>query len=172
MALKNVYPSCQRLFRDFFLIADAGIADLAREAKHLCVGDPLSYIKALFLEIEKYLEKDETTTAVDSLQTHSIWPVYTSEHEEDWDTLCCAKSMSSWFVADRTHLLESFRGVVPLLAFQVDDVLKMPLLIRKLGGDKRRLTRAATSIALTVGTTRLHPACQTDLRSRADFIAR
>ncbi|KIW93628.1 uncharacterized protein Z519_06233 [Cladophialophora bantiana CBS 173.52] len=172
VALKNIYPSCQRLFRDFFLRPDAGIADLVREAKLLNVGDPLSYIKALFLEIEKHLEKDEMTTAIDSLQTHYIWPVYNTSNEGQWDMLGCAKNLDAWFIADRTHLLESFCGIVPLLAFQVEDVLKIPLLIRKLGGDKRRLTRAVTSIAETVGSFRPDLNRQADLRSRAEFIAR
>ncbi|KIW22318.1 uncharacterized protein PV07_12215 [Cladophialophora immunda] len=172
VALKNIYPSCQRLFRDFFLLPDAGIADLIRETKLVNVGDPLSYIKALFLEIEKHLEKDETTTAIDSLQTHSIWPVYKTSNEDQWDMLGCAKNSDAWFIADRAHLLESFCGIVPLLAFQVEDVLKLPLLIRKLGGDKRRLTRAVTSIAETVGILRPDPNRQADLRSRAEFVAR
>ncbi|KIW74370.1 hypothetical protein Z517_12310 [Fonsecaea pedrosoi CBS 271.37] len=172
VALKNVYPSCQRLFRDFFLLPDAGIADLVRETKLLTVGDPLSYIKALFLEIEKHLEKDEVTTSIDSLQTHCIWPVYKSSNEDQWDMLGCANRPDVWFIADRSHLLESFYGIVPLLAFQVEDILKIPLLIRKLGGDKRRLTRAVTSIAETVGLLRPDPVRQDDLRSRAEFIAR
>ncbi|OAP55444.1 hypothetical protein AYL99_10417 [Fonsecaea erecta] len=172
VALKNIYPSCQRLFRDFFLLPDAGIADIVRETKLLNVGDPLSYIKALFFEIEKHLEKDETTTAIDSLQTHCIWPIYKTSNQEEWDMLAYANNSTPWFIADRTHLLESFSGIVPLLAFQVEDVLKIPLLIRKLGCDKRRLTRAVTSIAETVGILRPDPTRQADLRSRAEYIAR
>ncbi|OAL17688.1 hypothetical protein AYO22_11344 [Fonsecaea multimorphosa] len=177
LMLEQIQARCSelpdvRLFRDFFLLPDAGIADLVRETKLLNVGDPLSYIKALFLEIEKHLEKDETTTAIDSLETHCIWPVYKTGNEDQWDMLGCARNLDAWFIADRTHLLESFCGIVPLLAFQVEDVLKIPLLIRKLGGDKRRLTRAVTSIAETVGSLRPDPTRQADLRSRAEFIAR
>ncbi|EXJ77094.1 hypothetical protein A1O3_10252 [Capronia epimyces CBS 606.96] len=172
VALKNIYPSCQRLFRDFFLVADATISDVVRELTLINIGDPLAYIRSLFLELEKQLEKDETSTAVDSLQTHSIWPIYTTEDKDDWDALGCAREPIPWFIADRVHLLESFQGLVPLLAFQVEDILKMPLLIRKLGVDRRRLTRAATSIAETVDVVHSDTACQDDLRSKADFIAR
>lgn len=172
MALKNVYPSCQRLFRDFFLIPDATVSDVVRETKLIGLGDPLAYIKSLFLEIERHLEKDETANVVNSLFTHDIWPVYTTENEEDWDFLGCANNSDPWYIADRAYLLDSFAGIVPLLAFKVEDVLKMPLLIRKLGGDRRRLTRAAISLAQNIGV--IHPdlTCQGNLRAKANFIAR
>jgi len=172
VALKHIYPSCQRLFRDFFLIPDAGIKDLVREAKLVCRGDPLPYIRNLLLEMEKHLEKDESITVFTQLQFHSIWPIYNGEKEEDWDTLEFANGNTAWFIADRAHLLDSFRARLPLVAFQVEDVLKMPLLMRKLGVDKRRLTRAITSIAKTTGTTRPSLNYQEQLRSKVDFIAR
>ncbi|KIX05483.1 uncharacterized protein Z518_06355 [Rhinocladiella mackenziei CBS 650.93] len=172
VALENVYPSCQRLFRDFFQISNAGIRDLVREAILLRTGQPLSYIRDLLLEIEKRLETDEPTTALDVIQTRGLWPVKSMANDGEWDTLGCAKNSTPWFIADRTHLFESFRGIVPLLAFEVEDILKMPLLLRKLGGDRRRLTRAATSIAESIGSTRPNLVYQKDLRSRSDFIAR
>ncbi|KAL2408478.1 hypothetical protein ABEF93_003919 [Exophiala dermatitidis] len=170
--LKNIYPSCQRLFRDFFLVPDATVSDVVREVKFMNLGDPLTYILSLFLQLEKHLEQDEISTAVDSLLTHAIWPIYTTKDAGDWDFLGCAKSSTPWFIADRAHLLDSFQGIVPLLAFGVEDVLKMPLLIQKLGAERRKLTRAVISIAENVDVAYPNLTLQEDLRSRAELIAR
>ncbi|KAL2419264.1 hypothetical protein ABEF95_003141 [Exophiala dermatitidis] len=135
-------------------------------------GDPLTYILSLFLQLEKHLEQEETSTAIDSLLTHAVWPIYTTKDAADWDFLGCAKSSTPWFIADRAHLLDSFQGIVPLLAFRVEDVLKIPLLIRKLGAERRKLTRTVISIAENVDVAYPNLTLQEDLRSRAELIAR
>lgn len=126
VCLKDVYPANLRLFRYVLQIPDASIKHLLLEAVRFRKRDGLSYIIDIFLEIEKFLKKDITDSmSLQSAREGRIWPVSQDILSPDFDDLMSANVSSEWFIADRVALRESFNGIVPLLAFQVNDIGRM-----------------------------------------------
>jgi hypothetical protein len=171
--LKDIYPANKKLFCDILKISNAGAADLVREAKCFQNGDKLQDIKDLFLEMEKILQDDESETAFRALFWSAIFPVRNVAAETGYNQLMRHDPLTPhWFIADRVHLEESFKGKVPLLAFTVEDVSRMTRLLRKLGVEGRKLTKAAKSIPTTQGNATPDRAYKESLLVKIDFILR
>jgi hypothetical protein len=69
-------------------------------------------------------------------------------------------------------LEKSFRGRVPLLAFSIEHILQMERLLKALGLEARKLSKAAKGVPVTQGSVNLHQANMDSLRVKADFILR
>jgi hypothetical protein len=173
VCLKEVYPANLRLFRDVLQIPNASIKHLLLEAVLFKKRDGLSYIKDIFIEIEKFLEKDITDSKnLQSIREKRIWPVNRDILRLDFDDLMSANVSGEWFIADRVPLRKSFNGIVPLLAFQVDDVGRMERVLKALGVEERRLSIAAKSVPKTEGPVEMHQGHTETFRSKFEFIAR
>ena len=153
--LSKHYPSCQRLFVDILGVLDASIGELVSEAMQFSAHDDISYMRRVLLHIEECLEEDDTQTKrLDTLGRSQIWPVTCTEDNLDrfgemFETL--VTSQSQVFIADRVPLLQSFHGLVPLVAYSIDDTARMGRLIYGLNMDDKRLSRAAESLPRTHG---------------------
>jgi hypothetical protein len=169
--MNDIYPSCKRLFTETLGISDASMRDLIFEAVLFKKTDGLEYMRDVFLELEKFLEKDETyTIRLQSLNGKAIWPVTeTSEPGEFGEVL---STKADWFIADTEPLRESFTGIIPLLAFATDDIGGMERLMNGLEMDGKRLSRATKSVPKTEGRVALHREHTEAFQSKYDFIAR
>jgi hypothetical protein len=173
VCLKDVYPANLRLFRYVLQIPDASIKHLLLEAVRFKKRDDLSYIIDIFLEIEKFLGKDITDSrSLQSAREGRIWPISQGILSPDFDDLMSANVSSEWFIADRVALRESFNGIIPLLAFQVNDIGRMERVLKALGVEERRLSIAAKSVPETEGSVEMHQGHTEAFRSKFGFISR
>ena len=147
------------------------IDDLVTEAVKFQRGTDLSYMLRIFLEMEKFLQKDASALKGSlSRLRQPIYPTRNNELDRGYSEL--RYGSWPWYIADRHHLNESFRGKVHLLAFTVEQILQMPRLLKALGWDARRLSKAAKSVPVTQGSVHLHQEYMASLRSKANFILR
>lgn len=174
--LKDIYPSNRRLFCDILGVKDVRIENLVNEVAKFQRGTDLSYMSRIFLEMEKFLQKDSRALEphVARLRGQRIYPTRNNELDRGYSQLQYGNPWSNyqWFIADRRHLNESFRGKVQLLAFSVEQIIQMPYLLRALGCDGRRLSKAAKSVPVTKGSVNLHQEYIASLRPKAHFILR
>lgn len=169
--MKDIYPSCKRLFTEVLGVSDASMKELMLEAVLFNRNDELEYMRDVFLELEKFIEKDETyTVRLHSLNGKEIWPVKETVEPGDFEAVLSAKV--DWFIADTEPLRESFTGIVPLLAFATDDIGRMERLMNGLEMDKKRLSRAVKSVPKTEGQVTLHRQHTKAFQSKYEFIAR
>ena len=170
-SMSDIYPSCARLFTDVLKVPDTSMKDLIFEAILFKKTEELDYMRDIYLELEKFLEKDKTyTVRLQSLNGNDIWPVTNNMEPGKFDQMLSAEA--EWFIADTVPLHDSFLGIVPLLAFSTDEIARMERLVAGLEMDKKRLTRATKSIPKTGGQVALHPEHTSAFQSKFEFIAR
>ncbi|KAK3323250.1 hypothetical protein B0T19DRAFT_462713 [Cercophora scortea] len=174
--LSKVYPSCVRLFAEVLEIKDASMLDIMWEATRFELDDHLGHIRAIFLEIDTCMQTDATYThKLDTLAQANTLPVIKDTATADnlghkFDSLL--KPGSELFIADTKPLLDSFIGLVPLLAFGTDDIPRMKRLIHGLGMNARYLSRAHTSVPKTSGPVEFDGHLTGWFQLRYEFIAR
>jgi hypothetical protein len=169
--MNGIYPSCKRLFTEVLGVSDASMKELLLEIRLFKKTDELRYMCDVFLELEKFLEKDETyTVQIHTLNGKAIWPVKESLGEEEFDHIL--STGADWFIADTEPLRESFEGIVPLLAFATDDIARMERVMDGLAMHTKRLSRVAKSVPRTEGRVAYHPEHTNALKSKYEFIAR
>jgi hypothetical protein len=170
-SMNDIYPSCKRLFTEVLGVSDASMKELIFEAVLFKKTDDLEYMRDVFLELEKFLEKDETyTVRLQPLNGKEIWPVTETMGPGEFEEVLSTKA--DWFIADTEPLRESFTGIVPLLAFATDDIGRMERLMDGLEMDNKRLSRATKSVPKTEGRVALHLEHTKAFQSKYEFIAR
>lgn len=174
--LSKHYPSCQKFFVDILGVADAGIEELVFEAMQFAAQDDISFMRRVLFEIEKCLEEDDTQAKrLGGLTRGQIWPVTRTADNvghfgETFETL--STSQSELFIADRVPLLQSFLGLVPLVAFDIDVTAQMKRLIHGLNMDDNRLSRAVDSLPRTHGRVRFDQQLTDWFQARYQFMSR
>jgi len=167
----NVYPSCKRLLTEVIGVADATMRDLIMETMMFNRNDEIAYMSAVFLELEKFVEKDKTYTAtLQSLVRSKVWPVTKSAEPDEFDEIMSGQA--EWFIADTNPLRKAFGGIVPLLAFLPDSISQMERIIHSLEYDQRRLTRAAKSFPKVNGAETRSQNLTAIFQSKYEFISR
>ncbi|KAK3690295.1 hypothetical protein B0T22DRAFT_441704 [Podospora appendiculata] len=143
------------------------------------LDDHLGYIRAILLEIDNCMQKDETYThpLTAPVARGMLLPVITDSDTATADTFgqkfdSLLTPGSELFIADSKPLLDSFIGLVPLLAFGIDDTSRMKRLIHGLGMDARCLSQAHASVPKTSGTVEFDRHLTEWFQSRYEFIAR
>jgi hypothetical protein len=124
-----------------------------KEASSLAVNWDIAYITSLFVEIEKCIKDEPADSIPSGLRNSGMFPIRSSSSTSGFDQLLRANSAKEWFIADCSHFQRSFNGKVPLLAFEVAEVGRMKVLIRKAGVENRRLSAVANGTAKTEGVT-------------------
>ncbi|KAH8820670.1 hypothetical protein F5884DRAFT_745017 [Xylogone sp. PMI_703] len=170
--LEKHYPEHQHLLRDTLRVRDADIKTLVSEARHILATDEIDHIAQVFITISKYLEIANDSNTVIPLTESCIFPVATGKLQSGFNSLHSAAESEMWFIADRTHLKDSFENLVPLLAFDPTIVEQIGLLINALGLEHRLLSTVAKGVSKTKGKTSLHLGYTKSLRKRARCIAR
>ncbi|KAF2396452.1 hypothetical protein EJ06DRAFT_240603 [Trichodelitschia bisporula] len=170
--LERHYPEHQALLRDMLRVGDANINTLVSEARCIVASDSLEYISQVFIALSKYLELANSDSAVRPLVACPIFPVTTGKSNSEYDSLATAAPDDMWFVADRSHLRDSFELLVPLLAFGIDVVEKIGPLIDSLDMERRMLSKVAKGVSKAHGRVEIDPKYTKSLRQKARFIAR
>jgi hypothetical protein len=153
-------------------VQNAGIQTLVLEAKDIGKLDDLRYIRDIFVEIDKYLQNDNPQKEVHCLRDSQIFPIRQTSSTMIYDHFRKASSPKDWFIADRQHLEDSFRGKIPLLALSVDDVTKLKCLPKALNIEWRKLTNRAKVTAETEGSINIMEDYTTAFRAKVDYILR
>jgi hypothetical protein len=146
--LKIHYPTSQRLFCGILGVKDMDIDTLVVEVRLIQTSTQLQHISKLFVEMSKRLcdvSPTEVSSSVRNLRSYRIFPIRIKGDEQGFNDLGSGKSSENWFIADRHHLRDSFYGVVPLLAFNIDEIKEMEHLIQALGFEARKLSHVAKS---------------------------
>ena len=169
--LEPHYPTNRNLFCDTLRLRDAGLKDYVSEASQITSTDTLDYIAQVFVTISRILKQpmarmDDSELAL--LTRRPIFPVQIYSKVYD---IKPALETDVWYIADRPHLRNSFQGRLPLLAFENEALDKMQTLMRKLGLEKRILSKIATSETLIEGKAEPNIVLTKSLCSKSRFIA-
>lgn len=172
-ALKRIYASCEPLFIKILTHKHMDVEVLVSEAELITASTPLSMIIGLFKEISKR----ENASQIDGdlanrLRCGKIFPIDEGDAEQGFDDLCSGTGDIEWYIADRPHLRDSFRGVVSLLSFSPAEILTISPLITALDFGNRLLSLRTTSKLITQGDVHLHEEHTAMFRAKSKFIGR
>ena len=169
-----LYPSCERLFRNILGLPGLSIEHLLFEFQYFQQGDPLSYVKELFIHLDDFIKRVNRSYPLKAtpLSTLNVYPIRETDKQPEYDLLGSISSGAKWYIADRPHLLESFTGILPLLAFDTETNLLLQKLFTKLGLDNRFLSHCSEENALTKGEVALHQEFTNVMRSKVEFMMR
>jgi hypothetical protein len=172
-SMNDLYPSCKRLFTEILGVADASLGILVFEAAVFNKSHDLEHMRGILLEIEKFIEKNKPSTLeLKSLtgRDKNNWPITNDMEAGKFNQMMSAEK--EWFIADTLSLRQSFSGIIPLLAFEVDEIGRMERLISGLELDRKLLTRCIKSIPRTEGRVELHSEFTQAFESKYEFLAR
>ncbi|KAF4633144.1 hypothetical protein G7Y89_g4978 [Cudoniella acicularis] len=173
-ALENHYPSCKKLFCSILGVYDNDIELLLAEAGKINTSSNLTDIAHLLIRISNALmgRSVETLRLIQKLTSANIFPVRTSAEEGKFDRLTSKDDPRDWFIADRPHLLGSFREKITLLAFTIEEVSQLDNLFGVFRLDHRRLSRVASGRPRPRGELSRNEDYAEDFRQKAAFVAR
>ena len=171
--LAGYYSAHYSLFCNTLGLDDADIETLVAEARQIVPTDSLEYITQVFIATSHFLKVPMSKTAntgVMPLAGYRIFPIQTGM--SNFDYLSTALDTDEWYIADRSHLRQSFEGKLHLLAFDKQALEEMEPLIQELGLEQRLLSKAAIPVAMIEGMVEFHPQYTASLRAKARCIAR
>jgi hypothetical protein len=170
--MKLHYPERRGFFRDFLRLQDASLQTLVDEAKTIMPVDSKAWIAELFVDISRSLRVASDYSVVQPLCNYCIFPIITGNAAAGFDLLLTARDSDVWFIADRPHLKQSFEGMVPLLAFNIETVEAIKELIELLSLKNRVLSKVAKGVSKPNGQFFLHEEYTKSLRQKSRCIAR
>lgn len=145
--------------------------DYVSEVRQITSTDTLDYIAQVFVILSQTLELP--MAKIDNSELASIirCPIFPVQIHSKFHHIKPALESDVWYIADRPHLADNFKGRLPLLAFEKEAFDKMQTLIRKLGLEQRFLSRIARSETLVEGKAEPSIAFTKSLRAKSRFIA-
>ncbi|KAK9425919.1 putative Heterokaryon incompatibility domain-containing protein [Seiridium unicorne] len=178
--LSNVYPELGEFFCTTLGLQDADQSCIAEEALKVTHLDGLKYISKLFIAFSQHMSMNENfidnrARLKSRLLSRPIFPVLGTRESTpymEFDQLQAAQEADVWFIADRVHLRNCFRGVVPILAIDTADIPRMKHLIRCLNLGNRLLSNIASGAIQTYSPVNCDQKATNIMRSKAPFIAR
>lgn len=147
ITIKSEYPSSSYLFRCLRSPSGDPIASIVATATLITSSSKLEDISRLFRDIGTALKDVNTSKAAQllrPLQKRSVFPITNGPGSRRYDNLLDAHN-TSWFIADRPVMRESFHGKLPLLAVPLEDLPALDNLFRVLRLDGRMLSTLASS---------------------------
>jgi hypothetical protein len=166
------YPERYSFFRDVLRLRDADLNTLVVEARKIMPSDGEIWIAQLFMDLSKFLDVPAQVPVVKPLIESCIFPITTKTLGAGFDGLQTALSSSLWFIADRTHLRQSFESMVPLLAFDLETIEAIAPLLKTLSLEDRLLSRVAKGVSKPDGHISLHADYTASLQKKSRCIAR
>jgi hypothetical protein len=156
------------------LISPGGdpIALVVATATLISSSTKLEDISRLFRDVSTALKDVNTSKAAQllrPLQDKSIFPVTNGLAKRGYNKLLDVHN-TSWYIADRPLIRESFLGQLPLLALPIEDLSALEDLFRVLRLDGRILSKLATSRTQQRGRTNTHWTYTSSLRKKSPFI--
>jgi hypothetical protein len=174
-ALKDIYPHCKKLFTDTLRIPDADINTIIKEMRQFTVNDSLTYILYILDELNKHI-KDYNGKVPDGaarlLRSSPVFPITLSSPMEGFSRFCSIDSNVDWFIPDRPHLERSFRGKIPMCAFDAQKINSWKRIFKVAQADERLLSNVAEVVAKTVGRCEPWNRFTEELRAKVKFILR
>lgn len=161
----------ERLFCQVLGVQNTQVDHLIWEIRNIRDTDSLLLICHLLIALSRNASHESQVSGLLNRETFPIRLPQTTQ-EEQYDHLATGRSSSEWLIADRAHLNASFSPKIPLLAFEVEQILELQNLTQLLGLENRLLSKKVISIAVTEGTPKLHVKYTNTLRSKSDFIIR
>lgn len=107
---------------------------------------------------------------LERLKRKTIFPVWAGLARENVLSFRCFHD--EWWIADRPGLHHCFEGLVPMLAFEVDEIPELGLLISKFDLGARRLSNAVKDKREYAGDLVYDDTLTSEYRGKADFILR
>ena len=172
ITIESEYPNSSYLFRSLRSPSGDPIAPIIATATLITSSSKLEDISRLFRAISTALSDVNTNKAAQllrPLQSKSVFPVRNGLGKREYNNLVDLHD-TSWFIADRPLLQESFHGKVPLLAVPIEDLHALKDLFRVLRLDGRMLSKLATSQTHPQGLVTTHWAYTASLRAKSPFI--
>jgi hypothetical protein len=170
--LTSVYANCSYLFRCLFSPSGDPIGGLVHAMTMISSSSKLEDIARLFRDISKLL-KDVNSSKISlllkPLQDKAMFPIVDESKNPGYDTLLSVHD-NTWFIADHANLIASFTGVVPLLAFSIQDLPAIENLLRALRVDGRKISKKVTGQTRVVGRTRSDFRYTDKFRLKSPFI--
>ena len=172
IVIESDYPSSSYLFRCLLSPRGDPIAPIVAAATLTTSSSKLEDISRLFRDVSKALKNVNTSKAAQllrPLQNGSIFPITNGDGKHSYDDLLGVHN-TSWFIADRPLIRESFHGKIPLLALPIEDLPMLEDLFRVLRLDNRMLSKLTTSRTHPKGRVTTHWAYTASLRAKSPFI--
>lgn len=172
ITIETQYPSSSYLFRCLRSPSGDPIAAIVATATLVTSSSELEDISRLFRNISTALKDVNTSKAAQllrPLQKRSVFPITNGLGKHRYDDLLDVHN-TSWFIADRPHIRESFLGKLPLLALPIEDLNALEDLFRVLRLDSRLLSNLATRRTHPKGGVTTHWAYTASLRAKSPFI--
>jgi hypothetical protein len=166
--IEQTYPSCVNLFR-CLMIESGELSQLVAKVALINKCMPLPEILLILNDLSGMLQVPSTREQdkyIRDLSRRRIFPVTTKANSQ-YDALMTATD--DWFIGDRKHLTDSFRGRLPLLAVKAEKLSSLDTLLRSFGVDSRALSRHVRINTIPLGFLSLHKDYTRFLRARAGF---
>ncbi|VUC27247.1 unnamed protein product [Clonostachys rosea] len=173
--LAENYPSCRGLFQDILGVKDVDFQTALTELFATSKSDGLDYFVKLFTHLNMYTSADARALITRSAETFKIKPVFPIDVKGERtivNHLGSISAESAWYIADRPHLREKFRGRIPLLAFDTEQLEKMKWIYRLPFMTKRSLSNLVVCKPRSGLKSTLHERLTNLLRGRAKYIIR
>lgn len=178
--LSRIYPERSLLFSSSLRIQDADLYHIIQEASHLpAVSNETRSPKLaqkICLSLTTHLISRGTSALPLSqkgpLLHAKVFPIVSNSENAPYECLASANDKESWLIADRAIFRTQFRGVLPVLAFDADVVLKIRPLLEVLDLQDRILSRVATNVTEAHGNVTLLEGVTGDFQERSEFLFR
>ncbi|KAF2852960.1 hypothetical protein T440DRAFT_466522 [Plenodomus tracheiphilus IPT5] len=173
--LDGIYPELSSFFCGTLGLHKTTWRTIISEAECIHAADDLTYLTEVFRALDALVVEADSSSRheiIEALSEAYIFPIDAGRSGAAFDYMSSARDPNLWFIADRLHLRQSFYGLVPLLALNVDAADKISRLISEIGLRNRLLTQAAGSDAKTEGETQVHAEFTAAFRAKARYIAR
>lgn len=170
--LDELYPRSKSLFSSLLDREGLELDDLIKHSSSITTSHSLTVIHRILANISRAvtaMTEHAASMALKPLRCKPIFPI-------SWDTSQAQFELTSaederWFIADRSHLLDSFAGKVPLLAVQPPDLDVLGGLLAALDLKPRQLSSCVTTTTYPKGVTKLRTSDTLLLNERAPFFA-
>ena len=175
--MAKLYPSCSGLFQDILGVKEAGLQTVLTELFAISESDDLGYIFDLFTSLNKNTSTGARALITDNAETFRTIPVFPielkgSRKDPSVHHLGSISADSVWYIADRPHLRDKFRGRVPLLAFDNEQLGRMKWIYFLPFMTKRLLSKLAVCKPQRGLKATLHEPFTSLLRGRSKYIMR
>jgi len=172
ITIESEYQSSSYLFRCLISPRGDPIAPVVATATLITSSTKLEDISRLFHDVSIALKGVNTSKAAQllrPLRNESVFPVTNGLGKRGYDNLLDVHN-TTWFIADRPLIRESFHGKLPLLALLIEDLSGLEDLFRVLRLDCRMLSKLTTSRTEPKGRVTMHWAYTASLRAKSPFI--
>lgn len=166
------YPTCKVLLRSLLIAEDSAFAPVVASATFISKSMKICDISQICRELNRVVQglgRKNALKAIRPLISHPMFPVMNSQREYGFDYLAQV-SDTTVYIADRSDLLDSFRGIVPLLAFAKEDLLDMQELLSIMEVKWPRLQEIVQSETRSRGRKSAHYDYTAHLKARSTYL--